>query len=204
MNEIMENIKKRRSRRAFTDKSIPDKTIEEILEAGRYAPSAFNKQPWKFIVISNKDAIRQLSDIIRGIMIKIAPFFPFLGIFSSEMRDPKLLAALKKTVSLATDTIFYNAPLIVIVAAAKNAGRYAAKDCSLSAQNMMLYANSVGIGSCFVGRGDFLAVSKEAKHIIGLPPEYRIHATMVFGYAPDSETLVVPERRKDNVIKWVR
>ncbi len=204
MNEIMANIKNRRSRRAFSEKSIADRTIEEILEAGRHAPSAFNTQPWKFVVISNKDVIKQLANIVRGIMIKIAPFFSFLGIFNPEIRDPKLLAALKKTVSLETDTIFYNAPLVILITAAKNAGRFAAKDCSLAAQNMMLYANSVGIGSCFVGRGDFLAVSKEAKRVLGLPPENRIHVALVFGYAPAAETLTIPERKKDNVIKWVR
>jgi len=203
MNEIMANIKNRRSRRSFLDKNIPDAVIEEILEAARYAPSALNKQPWKFIVVSNKDVIRQLSGIIRGIMMRIAPLFPIFRIFKPELRDPKVMGAMNKTLSSDADTVFYNAPLLILVTAAKNASRYAVKDCAFASQNMMLYAHSVGISSCFIGRADFLKMSKEARRIIGLPPGHVIHTAIVFGYAPANEAAAVPERRRDNVINWV-
>lgn len=202
MNEIMANIKGRRSRRSFIDKNIPDAVIEEILEAARYAPSAFNKQPWKFIIVSNKDVIRQLSGIIRGIMMRIAPLFPILSIFKPELRDPKVIGAMNKTLSSDADTVFYDAPLLILITTAKNASRYAAKDCAFASQNMMLYANSVGISSCFVGRADFLKMSKEAKSITGLPHGHVIHAAIVFGYTPANEVAAVPERRRDNVMKW--
>ncbi|MDP3789430.1 MAG: nitroreductase family protein [Candidatus Omnitrophota bacterium] len=204
MNEILANIKNRRSRRSFIDKNIPDMVIEEILEAARYAPSGFNKQPWNFIVVSNKDVIRQLSIIIRRIVARIMPLFPLFQIFKPELRDPKVTGAMKKTLSSDTDTVFYNAPLLILVTAAKDASRYAVKDCAFASQNMMLYARSVGISSCFVGRADFLKMSKEAVKITGLPPGYIIHAAIVFGYAPDSEAAAIPERRRDNVISWVR
>ncbi|MDD5680217.1 MAG: nitroreductase family protein [Candidatus Omnitrophica bacterium] len=200
----MANIKNRRSRRAFLDRSIPAEIIEEILEAGRYAPSALNKQPWKFIVIANKEVIRQLSDIIRGIMTRLASLLPLLRIIQPELRDPKIVGAIKKTVSSSTDAIFYNAPLLILVIAANNAGRYAVKDCTLASQNMMLYAHSLGISSCFIGRGDLLALSKHAKHIIGLPPGHKIHTAVVFGYVPIDENISVPERRKDNIVNWIR
>jgi len=205
MNEIMANIKNRRSRRTFLDRSIPEGTIEEILEAGRYAPSALNKQPWKFIVISNKDAIKRLSDIVRGVTIKVMPLLPLLKILRPELRDPQIIAAMKKTLSGNADTVFHSAPVLILITAAKNASRYAAKDCALAAQNMMLYASSVKISSCFIGRGDLLAMAKEARKILGLPPRHIIHAAIVFGYAPAGETPpTAPPRRKDNLINWVR
>jgi nitroreductase len=52
--ELFEAIFNRRSIRKYTPKSIPDETIEKIIEAGMYAPSAVNKQPWHFIVFRNK------------------------------------------------------------------------------------------------------------------------------------------------------
>lgn len=203
MNEIMANIKNRRSRRTFLDRSISEEIIEEILEAGRYAPSALNKQPWKFIVVSNKGAILELSGIIRRMTAKIMSFLPLLGIVRPELRDPQIIGAMKKTVASNTDAVFHNAPLLVLIAADKNAGRYAVKDCSFASQNMMLYANSLGISSCFIGRGDLLTMSKAATKIIGLPPGYIIHAALVFGYAPADENIVAPQRRKDNLINWV-
>ena len=53
--EIMKLIKARRSVRRFKKKKISPKTIENILEAGRWAPSGLNNQPWKFMVLEGKD-----------------------------------------------------------------------------------------------------------------------------------------------------
>ncbi len=52
--DFLEFIKNRRSIRSFQDKQIPDNEIQMILEAGRWAPSASNKQPWEFYVIRDK------------------------------------------------------------------------------------------------------------------------------------------------------
>lgn len=204
MNEMLANIKNRRSRRNFLDRGISDEIIEEMLDAARYAPSALNKQPWQFIVISNKSVILRLSGIIRGIMKKATQFLPLLKLIKPELRDPQIIGAMKKTVSSSADTVFYNAPLLIFIAAAKNASRYAVKDCMFAAQNMMLYAHSAGISSCFIGRGDLLALNIEARKIMGLPPDHVIHAAIVFGYAQGGEAAAAPERRKNNVLNWVR
>ena len=58
---LLDFIKERRSIRAFQDKPIPEKEIEMILEAGRWAPSASNRQPWEFIDIKNKDVLKKIA-----------------------------------------------------------------------------------------------------------------------------------------------
>ena len=58
--DLLDFIKERRSIRLFQENEIPDEEIEMILEAGRWAPSGSNKQPWEFIVIKNKDVIKQI------------------------------------------------------------------------------------------------------------------------------------------------
>ena len=71
---FLDFIKDRRSIRAFQDKQIPDNEIEMILEAGRWAPSASNRQPWEFIVIKNKELLRSLSKLaIYGKFFSEAP-----------------------------------------------------------------------------------------------------------------------------------
>ena len=204
MNQIMSNIKSRRSKRYFLEQNIPDEIIKEIIEAGCYAPSALNKQPWKFIVITNKDSIKRLSCIVKDITAKIAKCLTVLKLFKPAFRDPQVVAALRKTISSDTDTVFHNAPLLILIASDEKEP-YANKGCALASQNMMLYANSIGISSCYIERAEILKMSKTAKEIIGLPPHHMIQSAIVFGYAPKSEAnSIIPERRQDNIINWVR
>jgi nitroreductase len=60
---LLDFIKERRSIRAFQEKQIPEKEIEMILEAGRWAPSASNRQPWEFILIKNRDILKKLARV---------------------------------------------------------------------------------------------------------------------------------------------
>lgn len=72
--ETIEAIKTRRSVRGFTEKNISDDTIEEILEAGRWAPSGLNNQAWRFIIVRNPDTKVNLSVLTEyGPTIKNAP-----------------------------------------------------------------------------------------------------------------------------------
>ncbi len=72
---FLEFIKDRRSIRSFQDKQVPDNEIQMILEAGRWAPSASNKQPWEFYVIRDKEILKEISkNAIYGRHIKRAPF----------------------------------------------------------------------------------------------------------------------------------
>lgn len=59
--EAFELIKTRRSIRKFTDETVPDKLINKIIEAGTWAPSGMNNQPWKFAVVRNEDLKNKLS-----------------------------------------------------------------------------------------------------------------------------------------------
>jgi len=56
-NAVLDNIYQRRSVRNFSDKEVSDEVIKEIIRAGTYAPTAVNKQPWRFVVITNKQLI---------------------------------------------------------------------------------------------------------------------------------------------------
>lgn len=63
MNETINNILTRRSIRKYTDKHIDDETIELLLKAGMYAPSAVNNQPWHFIVVRSKDTMNKVMKV---------------------------------------------------------------------------------------------------------------------------------------------
>ena len=72
--EFLEFIKNRRSIRSFQDKPIPENEIQMILEAGRWTPSASNKQPWEFYIIRDKEILKEIAkSAIFGRHIKRAP-----------------------------------------------------------------------------------------------------------------------------------
>jgi nitroreductase len=72
--DFLEFLKGRRSIRKFEEKQISEKEIEMILEAGRWTPSASNRQPWQFIVIKNKEILMMVAKTaIYGKFVRTAP-----------------------------------------------------------------------------------------------------------------------------------
>ncbi|MGD0336133.1 MAG: nitroreductase family protein [Candidatus Omnitrophota bacterium] len=78
--EILEAIKKRRSVREFFDRPVPKELVEEIIDAGRFAATARNIQPWEFIVVTRKDTLKKIAQLgenggcIAGASLCIAVF----------------------------------------------------------------------------------------------------------------------------------
>ncbi len=71
---VLECILTRRSIRSYTDQDVPDDALNKVLEAGRWAPSASNRQPWEFIVIRDKDTLKEIAKHARyGKFIPEAP-----------------------------------------------------------------------------------------------------------------------------------
>lgn len=62
--EALEAIKTRRSIRGYKKTPVPDEMVEKILDAGRWAPSSKNAQPWKFIVLKDAEVRRRLSELL--------------------------------------------------------------------------------------------------------------------------------------------
>ena len=119
-----------------------------------------------------------------------------MKLFVKALRDERSMNAVKKTAQSSDDTVFYNAPLLVFIA---NDTRFIGTetDCSLAAQNMMLAAHSLGLGSCFVGRGKLIPKALIKKRI-KLSPYYDINAHLAFGY-PKDPTRTPPPRREETV-----
>ena len=64
MNEVLQNIRSRRSVRSFTEDVIPEEAVQQIVEAAIYAPSAMNRQSWHFTVVHNREKIQKLAAAI--------------------------------------------------------------------------------------------------------------------------------------------
>jgi nitroreductase len=64
--ETWDAVTARRNVREFEDRPLPRELLERILEAGRRAPSARNWQPWDFVVVTNREQLRELAKVWRG------------------------------------------------------------------------------------------------------------------------------------------
>ncbi len=85
---FLEFLKNRRTIRNFKEKKVSDKEIEMILEAGRWAPSASNRQPWEFIVIKNEEKKQELAKLARnGKFIGDAPIV--IAIIGKIKQNPR-------------------------------------------------------------------------------------------------------------------
>lgn len=185
---VIENIKTRRSVREFTEKDVSDEDIKTIIDAGIHAPSGFDSQPWFFVVIKNREMMLRMSDHCK----------PRLLTQLDEATNDAAIA-FKKELAKEEFNIFYDAPVLVIVLG-NNAGFTTDYDCSMCAENMMLAAHSMGIGSCWIGAGCFIQDNPELLDELGITPDFKVIAPIVFGY-PAKESGEID--KKEPEVVWV-
>ena len=160
-----------------------------MLEAATYAPSAINVQPWKFTIVTNKAEMKKLSDTAKPMLVRMLP----------DVGDEGL-AGLKKRLADPNYNIFYNAPQLIFVSGLKSP--YGIYDCSMAAQNMMLSAYTLGVGSCWIGTAVALANQPNVKADLGVPEDHEVHAAIIFGY-PKGGFPKAPEKRPAQVLKRI-
>lgn len=161
MNETLKSIRNRRSTRVFLPEQLKDIDLKAILEAGIYAPSATNKQPWHFTVVQNKDILDRLSVAFKEIAAKSSN--EYIRRFSDNEKFH----------------VFYNAPTVVLVSGDEK-NSYASIDCGAAVENMLVAAESLEIGSCWVGLIAILLNSEEGRDFVkelGIPEGFKqLHA----------------------------
>ena len=175
MNEIIENMKTRRSIIKFKSDSLPQDVLDRILEAGTYAPTGMAAQSPVIIAVTNKELRDKLSAMNAKIMGKPEDFDPF-----------------------------YNAPVVLVVLADKSRPTHV-YDGSLVMGNLMLAAHSEGIGSCWIHRAKETFESEEGKNILkelGITGDYEGIGNCVLGYADGDESKAHPI--KDNYVYYVK
>jgi nitroreductase len=189
-NPALENIYSRRSVRNFTDARVPNEVIGEIMRAGTYAPTVTNQQPWRYVVIRNREMIKRFGR--RAKELWVANF--------KGTTDPRL-AALSRTMSRPETDIFYGAPVLILVFAAPDT-LHGEVDCALAAENMMLAARSLGVGSCWIGLAMPLGPDHEFRKQIGVPDGHTLVAPLIFGY-PLKENARAPPRDNEVLLNWI-
>ncbi len=171
MNQVIDAIKKRRSVRSYESRSVSADIINMIIEAGNQAPSAMNSQPWRFVVIEDKEVKKKL--------LKAA--LPNAKNILEQVKDadPERYESIMKRYSELEDPIYYSAPVVLFVI---GSGRYADHSCPLACENIMLAAHSLGLGSCWVGFGSMVTEDPDIIKLLELKNDEKIFGPLVIGY----------------------
>jgi len=156
--DVLEAIKGRRSIRAFKNQDVPAETVEELIDAARWAPSAGNIQPWEFIIVRKPRIKRRLVEAALGQMfIEEAPVV--LIVCANEERSSQGYCARGKTL-------------------------YCLQDTAAATQNIHLTAYSLGLGTCWVGAFR----EEETREILKIPQGIRPVAIIPVGYPAEAPT----------------
>jgi len=199
--EFLDCIKTRRSVRKYKDQPVDKKTIEQIINAGKYAPSAKNTQPWRFIVITNPNMISELSSDIKMQIKGLLKWRHLIRLFRRELGNLETVKFLYGVSMVKQDSIFFQAPVVVFIVTEKKS--FFDESCACCAENMMLAAHSLGLGSCWVGLAHFIDLNKTLIRKIGVPEGHHISAALIFGH-PDGEPGKPMIRRPcSDVINWI-
>lgn len=180
---VNEAIKARRSIRKFKDQSLNKTDIDMILEAGTYAPSGGNSQSCHFIVIQDKEKIKEIIKVVTSEFAK-------LEVNEGMYRNYAAAIANSKEKGEKYD-FTYNAPVFVLVANKKGYIN-AMADSALAAENMFLQATELGIGSCYINQVHWMTENPnvlEVLYSVGLEKDEYVCLSAVFGYS-DIENLL--------------
>ncbi|OPZ60451.1 MAG: Coenzyme F420:L-glutamate ligase [Deltaproteobacteria bacterium ADurb.Bin510] len=186
--DYQELLAKRRSIRQFEDRPVEPEVLAAILQDTTLAPTASNGQPCKFVVVNDRDLIKQLSDESKANILADVAADPSLRIamYASALKNPDY-------------NVFYNAPCLVIIVGPA-AHEILDIDCSLTAAYLMFAATERGLGTCWINLGARIR-KPELLERLGIPADCRIVAPIIIGY-PASTPQASP-RHAPEVLKVI-
>lgn len=198
MNAVMENIYGRRSVRAYSEEPISEEQIREIIKAGVHAPNGANSQPLRFAVITNSEKKKQYSDVSKALFVE-----NMRKAMNEAPPDKKhFFENYIKRLSRPDFDIFYDAPVLILIYSSPESFT-PVEDGSLAAENMMLTAHSMGIGSCWIGFASPLGYVPEVFKELNVPGDHRLIAPLVFG-RPKKKEMAPTERSEPQILAWLR
>lgn len=193
--DVEQAIMERRSIRRFSPEPVSEEALLRLVDAGRMAASAGNRQPWRFVVVREPD---QADDLFHNVAWLAATGDPPEG-----QRPTAYLVILAE---VGADE-----------AGREDRVRRAASDCAAAAQNVCLMAHALGLGACWIGS----LHRDNCRSLLSIPPELEVYAVIALGhpaeravaeevdnsnsvsvYRAEDGVVHVPKRRRDAVMRF--
>jgi nitroreductase/NAD-dependent dihydropyrimidine dehydrogenase PreA subunit len=193
--QLVRLMASRRSCRNFLDKPVAQSILEDLVKIGCTAPSATNCQLWTFIVLPTREAVMGLGKGVQGFYAKLNSMAEnrWLRMFMKLIGKPELdryykeyyefvKEAMAEFDRTGIDRLFHGAPSAIVVGC-KAGATLPKEDSMLAAQNILLAAHSMGLGSCLIGMavGD-MKNDRKLQRVIGIPAEETVYAVIALGY----------------------
>jgi nitroreductase/Pyruvate/2-oxoacid:ferredoxin oxidoreductase delta subunit len=200
--KFLKFLKLRRSRREFKDEPVPREVIEKLLRAAVHAPSTLNKQSVEYTIIADRAVIEELSDQTLGFLIHMKSMMQGpLGklVFRSSARAihdelSRLLPLVECFMGADKDMVLFDAPCVILLHAPKT-DFYAQSDATFNAGNILLAAETLGLGACVVGLvTEPMNRSKAIKALARIPEDHRVLVTIALGYPKFKYKRTVPKK----------
>ena len=194
MNELVEKIISRHAIRRYLPKQVELELVEQIVAAGLHAPSAGNGQGTKLVVCRDVELNAQLG--------KVSRLLQFGG---EEPTEPKWHVSDDQPSILDDINIkdgFYGAPTVITIFSQEHG--FIRENAAMVAENMMLAAHFLGLGSCYIGRAKELFEMEYPKQLQtkwGIPENYTAIGHVLVGYRDGAEPKAKP--RKDGRVIYV-
>ena len=178
VNPVLSNIMARRSIRKYLDKPVEHEKLEAVVKCGINAPSGMNRQPWIVRVVEDQKLIADVTEVFK-------------------QENPEQVARDKDFKNM-----FRNAPNLICVCTPANGGEL---DAGLLGENMMLAAQSMGLGTCCLGGPvRFLLSNDKCKFFLDrldIPANYKLNYILAIGY-PDEQPDAKP--RDASKVKYIK
>lgn len=162
---VFETILGRRSVRSYTNRQIEPSVVKTLLEAAVRAPTALHKEPWGFVIIQNKNILKKISDLAKPLFI-------------AELKNTGSREDLLK---FTEGNLFYDAGTLIIICGKTNSLLPIA-DCWMAAENLILSASAMGLGSCVITSALPAMTLPEVQSILKIPAGFTAFAPIIIGY----------------------
>ena len=179
---IFETILARRSVRRYKKRRVDKTAISILLEAAVHAPTAIHQEPWAFVIVQDMALLQNLSD-------KAKPLF-MAHTLEHEWENTGQSFDIFKNPDF---NVFYDASTLIVIYANTTAPSFEA-DCWLAAENLMLSACAMGLGTCVIGSALPALNMLETKVTLNIPENFMAVAPIVVGY-PDDEIVTVLRKK---------
>jgi nitroreductase/NAD-dependent dihydropyrimidine dehydrogenase PreA subunit len=198
----------RRSVRLYKKKAVEPDKLRRILEAGRFAPSAGNNQPWKFVVIRNAQVIDEMNDLCKRALGKssylLMPhaylekrcpgpqharytwwqklLIPLLSHLRTGDVEPRARGGINTATSDPDYHVFFHAPVLILLLADSRGIGSVELDTGICGQNLVLAAHALGLGTCWVSLVRGINYYPDYLQRLGVEEPFRVITSIAVGY----------------------
>lgn len=184
MNSTIDLLMSRRSHRAYKQDKVPQEYLDVLIKAATASPSAVNRQPWHFTFVTDEKLIAKINDA--G-----CDAFKAIG-------DPKTLKLLESR----KWQILYNAPCVVFISGEEEA-KWGVLDCGIATQNIVIAAESLGLGTVIIGMIDVAFEGENGKQLaqeLCIPEGHKFAIAICIGYPDDDKVAHLVGENKVTVL----